>query len=122
MRQVTGGRLTRRMDRPRGLARIRTLWRLARRERTDPEPFYRLLAEEVCDDLERRHGALAGQTIVDLGCGPGFYTDAFRARGAEVIPVDNDGAELASRGPVPEGALVADAARLPLPDSAVDGA
>ena len=109
------------MDRPRGIARVRTLWRLARRERTDPEPFYRLLAEETADDLERRHGPLAGQTIVDLGCGPGFYTDAFRARGAQVIPVDRDRAELEMAGAPPAGALLADAADLPRPDASADG-
>ena len=46
--------------------------------RTDPEPFYRYLAAEAVADLDRRHGPLAGQTIVDLGCGPGHYTRAFR--------------------------------------------
>jgi SAM-dependent methyltransferase len=110
------------MDRPRGIARVRTLWRLAQRERTDPEPFYRLLAEEAADDLERRHGPLAGQTIVDLGCGAGYYTDAFRARGAEVVPIDNDRAEMEAQGAMPDGALVADAGDLPLPDASVDGA
>jgi SAM-dependent methyltransferase len=110
------------MDRPRGIARVRTLWRLAQREPTDPEPFYRLLAEEAADDLERRHGPLAGQTVVDLGCGPGFYTDAFRARGADVIPVDKDRAEMEARGAMPAGALLADAGDLPLPDGSADGA
>jgi SAM-dependent methyltransferase len=105
-------------DRPQGLRRLRILWRLWRRERTDPEPFYRLLAAEAADDIERRHGRLAGQTIVDLGCGPGFYTDEFRARGAHVIPVDNDTAELQML----EGAIVADVGDLPIADASVDGA
>jgi SAM-dependent methyltransferase len=107
--------------RPRGLERVRTLWRLWRREKTDPAPFYRLLAAEAAEDLERRNGPLAGQKIVDLGCGPGFYTEALRAVGAEVIPVDNDPAELTMVGPAPEGALIADAGDLPIDDAAVDG-
>src|SRR4051794_26924227 len=109
-------------DRPQGLRRLRTLWRLWRRERTDPEPFYRLLAAEAADDLERRYGPLAGKTIVDLGCGPGFYTEAFRARGANVIPADNDVTELELLGPAPEGAIVADVSHLPIADESVDGA
>jgi SAM-dependent methyltransferase len=108
--------------RPRGLKRVRTLWRLFRREKEDPEPFYRVLAAEAAEDLERRHGPFAGRTIVDLGCGPGFYTDAFRALGADVLPVDNDPAEMAMVGKPPVGAIVADAGALPLEDASVDGA
>jgi SAM-dependent methyltransferase len=109
------------VERPRGLRRVRTLWRLWRREREDPVPFYRLLAAEAADDLERRYGPLAGSRIADLGCGPGFYTDALRALGAEVIPVDNDLEEMTYAGEPPEGALVADATALPLPDGDLDG-
>jgi SAM-dependent methyltransferase len=82
------------LSRPRGLVRARTLWRLFRAEQSDPEPFYRYLAAEAAGDLDRCHGPLAGQTIVDLGCGPGHYTRAFRDRGATVIPVDNVPAEM----------------------------
>ena len=110
------------VERPRGFDRVRTLWRLFRREQTDPAPFYRLLAAEAVDDLEQRHGPLAGKTILDLGCGPGFYTEAFRARGATVIPVDNDPAEMQMVGSGPEGALIADAGALPIPDDSIDGA
>jgi SAM-dependent methyltransferase len=106
-------------ERPAGIARVRELWRLFRNEREDPEPFYTWLAEELAADLERRHGRLAGRTLLDLGCGPGYFTAALRARGATVIPVDNSAAELGAHPP--EGALLADAAALPLPDGAVDG-
>jgi len=110
------------VERPRGLRRVRTLWRLFRREKSDPAPFYRLLAAELADQLDERYGPLAGQKLVDLGCGPGFYTEALRAKGADVIPVDSDSAELEMIGPAPEGALLADAATLPLADASVDGA
>jgi SAM-dependent methyltransferase len=105
--------------RPTGLARLRGLWRLFRNEREDPEPFYTWLADELAATLERRHGSLAGCRLVDLGCGPGYYTAALRARGAEVIPVDNSDHELGDAPP--EGALLADAEALPLPDGTVDG-
>jgi SAM-dependent methyltransferase len=107
--------------RPRGVERVRVLWRLFRREKEDPEPFYRVLAAEAAEDLERRHGPLKGRTVVDLGCGPGFYTDALRALGAEVIPVDNDPAEMAMIGDPPADAVVADAGALPLGDASADG-
>src|SRR4051812_49055363 len=104
-----------------GLDRVRTLWRLWRREAAEPEPFYSLLAAEAAGQLERRHGPLANRRIIDLGCGPGFYTAALRATGADVIPVDNDPDELSSHGPAPAGALLADAAALPIDDDSIDG-
>ena len=105
--------------RPTGVARVRALWRLFRNEREDPEPFYTWLADELATALERRHGSLSGRTVVDLGCGPGYYTAALRARGAHVIPVDNSADELGDAPP--EGALLADAGALPLPDASADG-
>jgi SAM-dependent methyltransferase len=108
-------------ERPTGLRRVRTLLRLFRAEKTDPAPFYRLLAAELADELDGRYGPLAGQKLVDLGCGPGFYTEGLRATGAEVVPVDNDPAEMEMVGAAPEGALVADAAALPLDADSVDG-
>ena len=77
---------------------MREKWRLFRREREDPEPFYSLLAREAAADLDRRYGPLRGQRVLDLGCGPGYYTAALRAVGAEVTPVDNSEEELALAG------------------------
>ena len=108
--------------RPTGVQRGLALWRLFRREQTDPGPFYRLLAAEAAEDLDRRYGPLSRQTVVDLGCGPGYYTAALRARGAQVIPVDNDPAEVALAGEPPAGVVTADAGALPLADGSVDGA
>jgi SAM-dependent methyltransferase len=98
-----------------------TLWRLWRSEREDPAPFYAVLARDVVSRLERRYGPLAGQIVLDVGCGPGFYTTALRAAGARVIPLDNSRAELELAGDPPEGALLADAMDLPLPDATIDG-
>lgn len=100
---------------------MRTLWDLWRREREQPGPFYRLLGAETAGALERRHGSLAGQRIVDLGCGPGFYTEALRARGADVLPVEKDPGETLAAGSPPAGLILADAAELPLEDASVDG-
>jgi SAM-dependent methyltransferase len=103
-----------------GIADVLTMWRLWRRERDDPAPFYRRLAAMTADQLERTYGPVEGLRLLDLGCGPGFYAAAFRARGAEVIAADNDPREVElARRAVP-GALLADAADLPLPDQSVD--
>jgi SAM-dependent methyltransferase len=97
------------------------LVRLWRNEGEDPAPFYGALARRAAADLERSCGPLAGRRLLDLGCGPGFYTAALRERGAKVIPVDNDPAEMTGAGTPPEGALVADAGALPIESSSVDG-
>ena len=103
------------------MRRFIRLFRLWRREAEDPEPFYSLLAAEAAQDFDRRYGPLRGQRIIDLGCGPGFYTRALRERGADVVPVDNDADELALAGAPPEGAVIADATELPFEDGSVEG-
>jgi SAM-dependent methyltransferase len=100
---------------------MREKWRLFRREKEDPLPFYSLLAREAAADLDSRHGPLRGQLVLDLGCGPGIYTRALRVTGAEVVPVDNSAEEMALMNGPPEGALLADAGALPLPDGSVEG-
>jgi len=104
-----------------GAARVRQLWSLWRNEQTDPEPFYTVLAREAVADLDRRVGPLTGQRIADLGCGPGFYTRAFAAAGADVVPVDNSEDELRLAGEAPEGYVLADAGDLPFADASFDG-
>jgi SAM-dependent methyltransferase len=104
-----------------GVARLRQLWRLWRNERDDPEPFYSVLAREVATELDERYGPLEGQKVLDMGCGPGFYTRALRFTGAEVIPLDNSQEELELNGAAPEGAILGDAMDLPLEDRSLDG-
>jgi SAM-dependent methyltransferase len=97
-----------------------TLWRLWRRERDDPAPFYERLAATTADQLERTYGPVDGLRLLDLGCGPGFYAAVFRARGADVVAVDNDASEVELARQVVPDALRADANDLPLPDRSVD--
>ena len=97
------------------------LFKLWRNERNDPGPFYTQLAARAAADLDAQVGPLAGQRIADIGCGPGWYTRALRARGAKVLPIDRSPDELALAGEAPEGAIVGDAMDLPLPDASVDG-
>ena len=100
---------------------MRELFALWQQERTDPAPFYTELARDTVADLNRRHGPLRGQVVADLGCGPGFYTAAFRAYGAECIPVDASEDELRLAGEAPEGYVLADAGDLPFADASIDG-
>lgn len=108
-------------ERRRGLARARELFTLWRDEKDNPAPFYSLLARDAVVDLEARYGSLEGRTIADLGCGPGYYTSAFRARGAFVLPLEGALDELMAAGTAPEGAVIGDAGQLPMPDQSVDG-
>jgi SAM-dependent methyltransferase len=100
---------------------MRELFRLWQNEKTDPAPFYTELAKDTVADLDRRHGPLRGQKIADLGCGPGFYTTAFRAFGADAIPVDASMEEATMVGDPPAGFVLADAADLPFDDDSIDG-
>ncbi len=103
------------------LARMRRMWTLWRNERDDPEPFYSMLGRQVAADLDHRYGALRGQTILDLGCGPGFYTRELRRFDADVIPLDNSQEELELHGEPPAGAIIGDAMNLPFEGGSIDG-
>jgi len=102
------------------VARGRELWQLFRAERDNPGPFYRRLAADLVADLDGRHG-VRGSVVADLGGGPGYYTEALRAAGATALPIDRELEELTLGGAPPEGAVIADAGHLPLPDGRLDG-
>ena len=66
-------------------------------------------------------GELAGQRVLDVGCGTGRFTAALEARGACVTGVDVDPAALAVARTRVAGALtLADAHTLPFADQAFD--
>lgn len=103
-----------------GIERVRRLWTLFRNEKTDPEPFYRALAAEAVADLDARYN-IAGTTILDAGCGPGWYTEGLRRAGAHVIGLDGDVETITDRAEPLSAMVTADAARLPFPDATFDG-
>jgi SAM-dependent methyltransferase len=105
--------------RPEGLARSIRLFRLFRAEQTDPQAFYSGLAEDSAEQL-RRHTELAGSTVIDVGGGAGYFTAAFRARGANCYLIEPDQAEmLGGSQPVP-WAVQADGYWLPVADGSAD--
>jgi SAM-dependent methyltransferase len=109
------------MQAPAGRASMLDLWRMWRNEDGDPAGFYRELAVRASADVDRRFGPLSGERVLDVGCGPGWYTQALRERGADVIPIDYSEEELHLHGDPPEGAIVGDAMDLPLAAGSLDG-
>jgi SAM-dependent methyltransferase len=102
-----------------GLRRSVRLFRLFMAEQTDPERFYASLAEDAVQQVAE-HGELGGRTVVDVGGGGGWFTAAFRARGAHCYLFEPDPAELYFRTGAPAGAVVADGYWLPVGDGKAD--
>jgi SAM-dependent methyltransferase len=102
-----------------GLLRSVRLFRLFLAEQTDPETFYASLAEDAVRQVAE-HGDLGGRTVVDVGGGGGWFTDAFRARGAHCYLFEPDPAELFFRTAAPASAVVADGYWLPVRDGGAD--
>jgi SAM-dependent methyltransferase len=70
-----------------GLARSIALARLFRLEQSDPDTFYRGVALDTVAQI-RQYLDLAGRTVVDVGGGAGFFTEAFREAGARSVLVE----------------------------------
>lgn len=102
-----------------GLLRSVRLFRLFRHEQLDPELFYSALAEDAVDQVSG-YAAVAGQTVIDVGGGAGYFTAAFRRRGAHCYLVEPDLAELRSGSQMPAGAILADGYWLPVASGSAD--
>jgi SAM-dependent methyltransferase len=102
-----------------GLLRSIRLFRLFLAEQTDRETFYASLAEDAVGQVAE-HRDLGGRTVVDVGGGGGWFTAAFRARGANCYLFEPDRAELGLRAAGPAGAVVADGYWLPVRDGGAD--
>jgi SAM-dependent methyltransferase len=101
------------------LARSVRLFRAFLREQTDPDHFYRILAEDSVRQTNS-YAPLDGATVLDVGGGPGYFSAAFRQAGARYVGVDPDVGELSARGtPVP-GMLRASGTALPIRTGSVD--
>ncbi|HTX28617.1 MAG TPA: class I SAM-dependent methyltransferase [Streptosporangiaceae bacterium] len=96
-----------------GLVRSVRLFRLFLAEQSDPDKFYAALAEDAVRQVAE-HADLDGRTVVDVGGGGGWFTAAFRARGAHCYLFEPDQSELHLRTAAPAGAVVADGYWLPV--------
>jgi SAM-dependent methyltransferase len=103
----------------RGITRSIRLFKLFRREQTEPTAFYTGLADDAADQLAR-HTELAGLTVVDVGGGAGHFTAAFRRRGANCYLFEPNHAEMLLGGETPAGAVLADGYWLPVADGGAD--
>jgi SAM-dependent methyltransferase len=91
------------------------LFRAFLREQTDPDHFYAALAADSVGQLAR-FAALPGRTVLDVGGGPGYFADAFRAAGARYVCVDPDVGDLSGQA----GAVRASGTALPVRTATVD--
>src|SRR4029450_8517273 len=64
-----------------GTGRALRLFRPFGVEQTDPDRFYLTLAQDSVGQVSR-YADLAGAAVLDVGGGPGYFADAFRAAGA----------------------------------------
>jgi SAM-dependent methyltransferase len=106
---------------PDGVRRSLALFRLFRLEQTDPATFYTALAADSVRQLAR-YVDLAGRVLLDVGGGPGYFADAFRAAGATYLSLDSDVGEMSLHGrrPVVGTSVVGSGVRLPVADASVD--
>jgi SAM-dependent methyltransferase len=101
------------------LARSVRLFRAFLREQSDPDHFYGLLAADSVRQLSG-YVDLRGKRVLDVGGGPGYFADAFRAAGASYLGIDPDVGELSARGEPAPGMVRASGTALPLRTGAVD--
>jgi len=96
-------------------------------EQSDPARFYGALGTDtaamVADLWAGAGGEPAGVTVLDVGGGPGYFADAFDARGMRYIGVEPDPAEMHAAPGARRGAGVfvrASGMALPFADDSVD--
>ncbi len=102
------------------LARSRALLKAFAYEQTDPARFYSFLAADSARQVGH-YTELAGRTLLDVGGGPGYFADAFRARGAQYIGLDADVGELSLHGrEVAKDTVLGSGMALPFADASLD--
>jgi SAM-dependent methyltransferase len=101
-----------RTSRKRTLRRSVALLRAFRREQSDPDCFYGMLAADAVSLLGERL-PLVGALVLDVGGGAGYLSGALRAAGAACCMIDPSLEELTWRGTAPENAVLGDGYELP---------
>ena len=111
------------MTSPEFRATLGRSWRLLgdfRHEQDDPDRFYGALARDSAAQVSS-YADLRGARLLDVGGGPGYFADAFTARGATYVPLDAAAAELALHGRTPgPRTVIGDGTGLPFTDGAFD--
>ena len=102
-----------------GLRRSLHLFKEFRHEQPDPARFYTALAEDSAAQVGH-YANLAGAVLLDVGGGPGYFRDAFRATGATYFALDSDVGELAGAGDIGPGTVIGSGMQLPFADGVAD--
>ena len=95
------------------------LLREFRHEQPDPPRFYTALAQDSAAHVGQ-YADLDGALLLDVGGGPGYFRDAFRAAGATYLALDSDVGELAGAGDIGAGTVIGSGMQLPFADDCVD--
>jgi SAM-dependent methyltransferase len=101
------------------LKRSRHLFGEFRYEQSDPARFYTALAQDSAAQVGQ-YADLDGALLLDVGGGPGYFRDAFRAAGAAYLALDSDVGELAGAGDIGAGTVIGSGMQLPFADDSVD--
>ena len=102
------------------LRRSVDLFRAFRLEQTRPDIFYAALAADSAAQVDSYH-PLMGARVLDVGGGPGYFSDAFQSRGATYVPLDADAGELSLHGREPgPRTVLGDGTALPFASEAFD--
>ncbi len=102
------------------LRRSVDLVRAFRLEQSDPDFFYQALAADSVRQLGV-YATLADATVLDVGGGPGYFADAFRAAGARYVSADVDAGELRLHGRTPgPGTVIGSGTALPFRSGSID--
>jgi SAM-dependent methyltransferase len=102
------------------LARSRQLLRAFSYEQSDPARFYSLLAADSARQVAH-YADLNGRLLLDVGGGPGYFADAFRALGARYVGLDADVGELSLHGrEVGQDTVLGSGMALPFLDGSID--
>jgi SAM-dependent methyltransferase len=95
------------------------LFRAFLKEQSDPDHFYQILAADSVSQISA-FAPLADRLVLDVGGGPGYFADGFRAAGANYFGIDPDVGELSARGEPAEGMIRASGTELPVQSDSVD--
>jgi SAM-dependent methyltransferase len=107
------------------LARSVGLLRSFPSEQADPARFYGGLAKDTAEliaavSLDITGADLNGSSVLDVGGGPGYFADAFHARGAGYVGLEPDVGEMSAAGIEVAAGVRGDGAALPFRDDAFD--
>lgn len=95
------------------------LFRVFRKEQSDPALFYGALAADSTEHVGR-YLELPGTRMLDVGGGPGYFRDAFERAGATYFALDADVGELSGLGEIGSRTVIGSGMELPFADETFD--